>query len=327
MIVAVKLPNDITERMLTFPFLHALDEQLQVIANEDPEDDTYQIHLISLKKGIDVLYLLPFEAFYHELADEDIKTVFTMHRGCGNFTFPQGVDAFISTTTSFIDASIGKNIKAKEKIGFEVGKNKWLLTKKIPFKEGLHKSDEVFPLINSIAKEKVEIPNVYSRRIQEMYLDWSENPYLVIDLDLVDDEVNPEWKDLIEESVNKRFVFMCSELAPGMQRPKVEDFFNELPSKNTYKFFKYESNIALAKLVTYSMGFITKNKDLMSVATYCGATTFFLNPGVNLKTHGPKYFRGELKDYSFKNPKDFPYNLLFDDLIELMESKTNIDED
>lgn len=326
MIVAVKLPNDLTERIATFPFLQALDEQLRFIAKEDPEDDTYQIHLISVKKGIDVLNLLPFEAFYHELSEEDTKSVFSMHRGCGHFNFPQGVDKFISTTTSFVDASIGKNIKAAESIGFEVGKNKWLLNTKIPHKEGLHKSDEIAPLIKTFAIEKVEIPNAYSRKIQEVYLDWRENPYMVIDLDLVDDEINPEWKDFISECTNKRFVFMCSELAAGLQRPKVEEFFAELPENNTYKFFKYESNIDFSKVVTYSLAFVTKNSALMSVATYCGAKTFFLNQNTNMKVVGPKYFRGELKEFSFKNPKDFPYNLLFDDLIELLEAKAAEEE-
>jgi len=322
MIVAVKLPNKLNERVLTFPFLHALDELLQRVAAEDPEDDTYQIHLISIKDGIDVLNLLPFHAFYHELSEEDLKTVFTAHRASASLNLNNGVDVYISTTTSFVDASLGKNINSKNKVGFDLGKNKWLLNKRIPHPGTIHKSDEVFPLIKSITGVAGDISNVSARKVSELYADWSESPYLVIDLDLVNGEINPEWLELIELSVNKRFIFMCSELGEFLQKDKLQDYIATLPSKNTYKLFHYDSNIELAKLVSYSIAFVTKSADLMTVATYCGTTTFFINPGENLKLTGPKYFRGELKEYPFKNVQSFPYNSLFDDLIALVESKT-----
>lgn len=326
MIVAVKLPNKLNERILSFPFLHALNNYLKQIAAEDPEDDTYQIHLISLKDDIDTLNLLPFEAYYHELEEEDLKSVFTAHRACANFTFTFPFDAFISTTTSFVDASIGKNIGAKNKIGFDLGKNKWLLNKKVTHPGKIHKSEEIFPLIKSLAETAPNIPNVYARSVQALYLDWSENPYLVIDLDLDGEEISETWKELIELSVNKRFIFMCSSLNEYLRKDKVQDFINELPSKNTYKYFHYDSNIELAKLISYSMGFVTPNSGLMSLATYCEVTTFYLNKNDNLDLVGPKFFRGELKSYDYKNAQEFRYNLVFDDLIALIDNKTQEEE-
>ena len=38
-----------------------------------------------------------------------------MHRVCMNFKLMENVDYFISTTTGFVDASIGKNIGAQKK--------------------------------------------------------------------------------------------------------------------------------------------------------------------------------------------------------------------
>ena len=41
----------------------------------EEDDEILNIHLISLKKDIDILNLLPFRAYYHELEEEDVIKV------------------------------------------------------------------------------------------------------------------------------------------------------------------------------------------------------------------------------------------------------------
>lgn len=318
--IVIKLPNEINEKVLMFPFLTVVEELLQEIAHEDPEDDTYQIHLISTKDGIDVLNLLPINAFYHEIDQEDTKTIFTMHRACKQLNITNKMDMFVTTTSGFIDSSIGKNLGIKNSVGFDYGKNKWVLKNIARYSPKAHFSDRVTPLLNLIKNKKSELPNVSARRLEPIYIDWNENPYYVVDLDLIEEDIiNPEWVEFFDLMVNKRFVLMCSGLKKHLQEDLIKEFASKLPGKNTYKFFKFDSHIEFGKLVSYSLGLATQSKDLMSVASYCGSYVHFLNTGVKFSPISPKYFRGEVKDISYK-PAEM--NHVFDAIISLVEAKT-----
>ncbi|MBD65189.1 MAG: hypothetical protein CME62_08280 [Halobacteriovoraceae bacterium] len=323
--VIVKLPNEVNEKLLMIPFLTVLEELLREIAHKDPEDDTYQIHLISTKKGIEVLNLIPFTAYYHEIDEEDLKSVFTVHRACKHFTITNKLDCFISTTKGFVDASIGKNLNVKKTIGPELGKNKWVLTHAVKVNEQAHLSDFPKPLLTAIENENFELPNVSCRKLDPVYLDWNENPYYIIDLPLTEEErIDPLWSELFEHLTNKRFVFICSQLKPHLQNDLIQEYIETLPQKNTYKIFKLDSYIDFAKLVSFSLGVATESKDLMTIASYCGALTHFINSGVDLKLIGPKYFRGELKDLKLE-PEAF--NTILDEVISYIELKTKKEEE
>lgn len=325
--IAIKLPNDLRERVLTFPFLQVLEKKLTELLEDD---EILNFHLISLKEDIDVLNLLPVHAFYHELEVEDIKTIFTMHRACGNFKMNQ-IDYFVSTTDSFVDASIGKNIGAVKKIGYNIGKNKWFLNQKVSKLAGRHKSEQTFELLKCFTEEVPSIPVVYSRNMPEAYADWNENPYTVINLDLIGDEFNPEWKEFIDLFVNKNFIFMCSELSLDDQKQKIQEFIKSLPTKNTYKIFEYGSNIAFGKLISYCLGFITNDSPLVNIAAYCGAQVFLINKKEDLQNCGPLYFIGEVRNFSITDPaykgqKGHNYATIFDDIYSYIEQRSQPDE-
>ena len=61
-VIVVKLPFDLQERILCFPLLHKIREKYPKA----------EIHFISPKKEIEVLNLLPFTAYYHEV-EEAVK--------------------------------------------------------------------------------------------------------------------------------------------------------------------------------------------------------------------------------------------------------------
>ncbi|MBT4792914.1 MAG: hypothetical protein HON90_15165 [Halobacteriovoraceae bacterium] len=327
--IAIKLPNDVRERVLTFPFLHVL---VKKIKEKMDEDQILNLHLISLKDGIDVLNLLPFHAYYHELEAEDLKTIFTMHRACANFKIYH-LDYFISTTDSFVDASIGKNLGAEKKIGYALGKNGWFLNTKIPKLNGRHISEQVFELLKGVFEEIPNLSSVYSRNMPAVYADWNENPYMLINLDLTKDgEVNPEWKDFVDLFTNKSFVFMCESIPEFEQEEILNGFIKSLPAKNNYKIFVYKSNIEFGKLISYAMGFVTNDSPLLNIASYCGSQVFLLNKNENLQVCGPAYSLGEVRNFSVKDPLysqggDFNYAKIFDDLHDFIEKKTKGTED
>ncbi len=326
--IAIKLPNDLKERTLAFPLLHELVNKLKEGLEED---EILKVHLISLAEGIDVLNLLPFEAFYHELQEDDVKSVFSIHRACSNMKINQ-LDYFISTTESFVDASIGKNLGAKISIGFAVGKNGWLLEKKITKMAGDHKSNQMFRLIKGVLDEVPPMEKVSSRQLPAIYDDFEENPYIVLNLDIIDGEVNSEWQELVELVVGKKFVLMCAELGLDDQQEFLQEYISKLSRKNTYKAFVYDSNITFAKLISYSAGFVTHDSPLVNIASYCGCTVLFINRKENLSITGPRYFTGEVLSYSkydpeFRGEQGHNYGRVFDEIVKYIEANTEVKND
>lgn len=320
--ISIKLPNDLRGKILTFPFIHALVKEAKKRLNEDGEE-ILNLHLISNKQNIDVLNLLPFNAYYHEIDDEDLKSVFTVHRGVANLKIDK-TDIFISTTESFVDASIGKNLKASMSAGFHVGKNSFLLKKKFPLDEREHQSMQVFSLIRTICEDDPpSIPCVGSREVKPLYADWSESPYFVINLSLKGKEFHPEWAELINLFEHKNIVLMCDSLGPNYQEQNINEYIKTLSTKNKYKVFCYESNIDFGKMIAFSMCLVTEDSPLVQLGAYCGAEVFHLNRKESQTKFGPKFFIGEVNHFPVsKGEKDFNYAQVFDEVYKFIDLKT-----
>lgn len=320
--VSIKLPNDLRGKILTFPFIHAFVKEAKKRLNEE-EEEMLNLHLISNSEHLDVLNLLPFNAYYHEIEDEDLKTVFTIHRGVASLKI-DSTDLFISTTESFIDASIGKNLKAKVTAGFQVGKNSFLLKKKIPFNTSGHQSEQVFSLIKSLVEdETIAIPNVCSREVKPLYADWNMNPYFVINLSLKGKEFNEEWVELINLFEHKNIVLMTDEFEADHQEAEIVEFIKKLSTKNNYKIFTYSSNIDFAKLISYTWCFVSEDSSLVQLAAYCGSEIFHLNRKENQDKFGPQYFIGDVTRFSVdKSKKDFDYGSVHDDIYKYIDLKS-----
>ena len=109
--IAIKLPDDPNERVLTFPFLHQVYETLK-------DEDNFNFHLISKEDEIELLHLLPFQAYYHPLSAEDLKNVFNIHRASMTLKIYQ-LDFFIDLSGNLVDAMIGFWLKAENRLGFQ----------------------------------------------------------------------------------------------------------------------------------------------------------------------------------------------------------------
>lgn len=324
--VSIKLPNDLRGKILSFPFIHAFVKELKKKLNEE-EEEILNLHLISNKDNIDVLNLLPFNAYYHEIEDEDLKTIFTMHRACVQLKIDK-TDIFVSTTESFVDATIGKNLKAQDKVGFQLGKNSFFLNKKIPLPSGEHQSVQIFSLIKSIIEDELPfISSVCSREVRPLYGDWNLNPYFVINLSLQGKEIHPEWAELINLLEHQNIVLMCDQLPKNDQEDNLSDYIKTLSIKNTYKLLSHESNIDFAKAVSYAWCFISEDSDLVQLAAYCGTEIFHLNRKENTSLYGTQYFFGEsevfsLRNETYKSGTDFNYGKIFDEIIKFIDLKS-----
>lgn len=325
--IVIKLPNDIKERLLAFPVVQGIYEYYKKYAEEyfleNREEYKFELHLLCQKDNIDILNLLPFEAYYHPLEEEDLKSIFTIHRACVNFKkINTSVDLYFSLTDSFVDASIGKNIGAKQVVGFDVGKNKWFLTKKVLKNNTKHLTESFYDLVNNYLKSADKPPFAKRRVLEPFYIDWQINEYVVIDLDAKDDEINPNWLELFELTTNKNYVFFSSTLDRFQQELMINDFIAKLPKKNNYKFFGYNSNIELAKVAAHSKCFITSNENLFYMGTYFCDLTYYLKREEILERLDTRFLRGQFVEFPILNlENEDSFVALFDQVIDLIEPK------
>ncbi len=309
--IVIKLPNKLDERILSFPFLHSLYQNCELRLEED---EVINLHLLASKEHIDVLYLLPFNAYYHEIDPEDLKSIFTIHRGVVELKIEKP-EIFISTTESFVDASIGKNLNIPRKAGFAISKNKIFLTDKIERNNELNFSDQLFPLIKVIEPYPKQMINAYARSVKPPYSDWSEGSYTLIDIASPKDKLDPIWKEFFDLAPASKFVLMGSQLSEVEQKDQVNEFIKELPDKHQYKFFLYQSNIEFARVSAHSKDFVTANRALSLLASYVGANNILIGPKNTLESYGPKYFRGECEFIEVKNSSSDQYSKVFDRLL------------
>lgn len=329
--IAVKLPNELSERILAFPFLHGLNKFIKNKQVELAEDEQIELHLICTKDNIDVLNLLPFKAFYHELENEDVKSVFSIHRAIVNSKL-DNIDIYISSTESFIDASISKNLRATQTIGLAIGKNKFFFNKKIAYLKGQHQSDVYYYLLKGLLESELPpVPNTYSRELTPLYPDWRERPYMMVNLDLVGNELNLEWKELFDLFSGYHIILMSDQLDITVQKERIQDYIRKLGQQNSYEIFEYENNIDFAKLVGFAHTFISCDSSLIHLASYVGAHSFWLNKTID-SNRIPVYSIGDVRQFNlnaseFKSDEGVNYSPIFDEIFKFINSRLILEKE
>jgi len=291
-VIAIKLPFDLQERILSFPLLHKIREKYP----------NAEIHFITPKRHIEVLNLLPFKAYYHEFDENEIRTVFDVHR----YTVTSkiyNVDMFISLTNSFADASLGLGLRAKKRVGFSDNWKTLVLTHKTPRPSGHHMTEDYFELYKAMISANVELKlSVLSRDLDPIIPEWDTNPYVAINLSpLRKASVEQELVDLVNCYENQRIVLFSGEDQEEIQL-LIQPFLNKLSSKNTYVNFVHKSWIELAKMIAFSRGVITFNGPVASLAAYVGSKVVILYDSEDPKRYGPFYFQSEFLILGVNDP-------------------------
>lgn len=331
--IAIKLPDSLEDKIQIYPTLHTLIKHYKKVIEDknaeitdEVEHESLNVHFYSTKESIEVLNLLPFMAYYHELEDEDVKTVFSIHRGIVNSKLDHA-DLFISMTESFVDASIGKNLKADKRVGFALGKNKFFFTDKVSLLAGRKKSEQAFELLRPLIEDFPEkIPSVCSKEMQPYYKDWSENPYVIVSLPVEGNEIQPIFSELFDLCEGVNFVLVSRDLEDDTYKESMEKYIKTLNFKNTYKIFDSKSIIDFAKAVYNCWTFITTDSGLYQVAAYCGAHIHHLYNDNHYTNYGDDYFYADtrqfnLKEDQFKGADGIQYNLIFDEIIAYIHKK------
>jgi ADP-heptose:LPS heptosyltransferase len=291
-VIAIKLPFDLQERTLTFPLLH-------LVHTKYPEAD---LHLITPKKNLEILNLLPFRAYYHEFDEDEIATVFDVHPFTANAKI-FNVDIFISLTNSFVDGCLGVGLRAKKRVGFSDRWKTLLFTHKTLRPVNHHLCEDYFSLYQALLGVSFDSKfKVMSRELTPVIENWDSLPYIAIDLaPLRGPSIDEDLFNLINCFENQRILLFASEDQEKI-RLIIEPFLARLSKLNVYVDFLYPSWIELAKMLAFARGVISFNPALANISAYVGARTLALYERENPQRLGPFYFLSDVMTLSVSDP-------------------------
>jgi ADP-heptose:LPS heptosyltransferase len=317
--LAIRVPDELHLKILSYPFLHAINRHF--IENLS-EDDVLNIHLISTAESLDVLNMLPFKAYYQTVPMEDVNNLLAAHLNLGNLN-KSDVDIYISLTENFVDAMIGKNLKAKRRIGFSSFKSNLLLHKKISDLPHDHYSQKIFSLLEGLDNCEQKLKKVTCRKVAPFYKEWGDSSYIVLNIEVKDDELNKEWIDLINHLSDQKVVLMADSV--GAQK-LLNEFIGKCSKKNEYKIFDQSDLIGFGKMIANSQCFVSSDSGFVQYAAYCGAQIFHLN-----RKDGDYYdnrffmadtVRCSISDNYYQDGNEFHYGKFFDEIINYLNVKS-----
>lgn len=289
-VIAVKLPSDLQERILAFPFLHAISEHY-------PKAD---LHFITPKKEVEVLNLLPFKAYYHLFNEGEIKSVLDVHPYTANASI-YNVDLFISLTNSFADASLGLGLRAKRRVGFADNWKTLVLTDKVIRPVGHHITEDFMTLFELTTGKTVDKRLKVNSRVLTRIIE-EDIPYIAINLSpLRDASIEDEWIELISQFEGQKIVLFASDEQLKM-RMLMENFIAQLPKKNTYVNFIYHDWIELARMLSFAQGVITYSGACGALSAYVGTKSLILYENEDAQRTGPFYFLADVAVMGVNNP-------------------------
>ncbi len=292
--IAVKLPDGLNEVMSCFPLLHAINEFL------NPDD----FHIIATKESFELLTLLPFKAYFHEFDVENYKNLLDVHRFAVDRRDLSHANIFFSLTEEPKDQFMAMTFRGKQRVGFEGKWSALFLNKKKLYPGGFHKAEAIFSLIKFFNEtDLANYKKVTSKKYEEPFKDWSENPYLMINLpyDSINNEIPPDWTEFFDFFDETKIFISCYD-ATDENRPIVlERFLDTLKKRKTIHPFYFKTLSEFANLCAYSAGCISQNSIISEVSCYVGTPTIAMYEKGDPQNKAPLYFLGQCNIHSFKD--------------------------
>ncbi|MBY0516725.1 MAG: hypothetical protein K2P81_07450 [Bacteriovoracaceae bacterium] len=239
---------------------------LHLLREAYPDAD---IHFICPEHKIEVLYALPFDGFWHPWKEDEIQTIFDVHRFAVHLNISK-VDIYISLGENINELALGRFIGAKKRIGFSDGWKNWFLTTPVKRPIGHHVSEDFYALFKQFTNRRIpEKMQVKGKEMIPFYTD-DETPYLAVDLwPFSPGKLDNFWLQYISMHEGKKFVFFFSE-EEAKGALLAERFVAKLPSTNKYELFLSPDWIELGKMLTHAKGLVARGGASVSYATYLG---------------------------------------------------------
>lgn len=289
-VIAIKLPFDLQERILSFPFLHAISEIY-------PKAD---LHFITPKKEVEVLNLLPFKAYYHLFDEDEIRTVLDVHPYTANAAI-YNVDLFVSLTNSLADAALGLGLRAKKRVGFSDDWKTLVLNHKTKRPVGHHYVEDTMTLLElATGKTENKRLRVSSRTLTKIIE--GDTPYIAVNLSPIRaGSLDDDWIELLSKFEGQRIILFVQEDQVQF-KTLIPTFLNLLPKTNTYEVFFYKDWIELGRMLSFANGVITYSGPCGALAAYVGTRSLILYDVEDPQKTGPFYFLTDVAIMGVNNP-------------------------
>lgn len=302
--ILVKAPAKKEEAFRIFPFLIALSEEYAKA----------EINVICEEKCSLAYNFLPFKVRSFERPKEKLTLIET-HHYCANLDDVFNVDIFFDLENTFNSAFMGFNFRAKERVGYEVGWNKYFLTKKFLLEQNssIEKSSlRLLELYTGKKFQDLKISRVRTEgkqvdKVEQLFKEPEPPKFIMIMLDNFKNITQQieVWKKFFDSFQNQKFIIWSQE---------DEDLISEIFSRidlghNDLYIHRGSDTKELIYLLNKVQGVVVNDLWAEALCNYFGvnAVSFIINNQINLPRYQYFVFKPQRFIFQTNCPIKFSY--------------------
>ncbi len=309
--VLIKFPTKKDEIFSCFPFVVALSEVM-------PKTE---IFIIVEEGHLPAFSFLPFKVKVFQRPKSKTNLPGT-HQLCANLIDVFNIDLFFDLEGSFNSAFLGFNFRAKERVGYEQGWNKYLLNRKYPPMPALDVEARSLFLLEKFTNQNFSDLKIYVRKdvskpdekLEALFTAPEAPKFILVlmnDFHSVVKEIEL-WKQFFECFENQNFIVYAES-----NQIAISEIFHKLDHKNKL-YMHYGDDLGTIKyLLGKVTGVVTNNVWAEGLSIFHGLETISL---LEKDKDYPKYF-----NYRFKPHRVYHDNKKLEFLVNSQDEKKTIE--
>ena len=271
--ILVKIPPEKIEIFQVFPFFILLKE-------EYPDSD---IFIICEEDCSTPFTFLPYKARVFERPKDKVNLIQT-HQFVANLHEVFNLDLFFDLENSFNSAFLGFNFRSLERIGFDKGWNKHLLTKAFADEPTWSLEKKSIRLLENYIKKNFSETRIFSEavdlqiveKVEKLFKEPVQPKFIMImlyDLESTLKEIEI-WKSFFDGFNNQKFVIWSLH-----NQDEVSELFAKIDTGKNY-LFMHAGTFAKEIIYLFSkvLGVVTNNVWCESLGCYYGVTIYSIMP-------------------------------------------------
>lgn len=317
--ILVKFPREKNDVVQCLPFIVTLSEEFPKA----------EINIIVEEKCSLILNFLPFKVKVFERPATKLSLIET-HHYCANMHDIFNIDLFLDLEGTLNSAFLGFNFRAKERVGYEVRWNKYLLTKKFPEPTNLSIEKKAMRLLELyLAKDLKDVRISKTREtgqpisnIEKLFQEPEPPKFILIMLDnfvTVSKQIDT-WKVFFDSFQKQKFVIWSEE-----DEDVISDLFSSIDLGHNDLFMQRGSNIKeMLYLFTKVKGVIVNSIWAEGLCTYAAVDALtFLDKKDNWPQY--EYFKYRPQRILFTHEAPIKY-FVMDEVREMYEMNQVVDQ-
>ncbi|MGZ3789813.1 MAG: glycosyltransferase family 9 protein [Bacteriovorax sp.] len=286
--ILVKCPPALDDVFNTFPFLLSLSEEFPKA----------EINLICEEGTSTAFHFLPFKIRAFERPKEKVNLIQT-HHFCANLNDVFNIDLFFDLENTFVSSFLGFNFRAKERVGYGVGWNKYFLTKNFAPDASVSSEKKYLRLLELYTEKKfqdlrisrVRTEGQQVEKIEQLFQEPEPPKFVLVMLDNFQNVTKQmdKWTKFFDSFENQKFIIWSFD---------DEDLISELflkvdLGKNNLYMHRGKNIKEMIYLLGKVQGVVTNNIWSEGLCTYFGvnSVSFLINPPALLPSYQYFYFK------------------------------------